>query len=185
MLLTMPRFNAAFDGDLETIKTLTLTSWDDAKEEVPLKIAVYDQNRNNPFSLAFSRGHYNVAKAVLEIAQAQYAPEEKPKTRYRLQAADEHEGYSDDDSESSDDESVHSADSHPRIVSQLVDAQFTIENVGQVSMKVNSRTKPLEMVGWASPFSSTYHRLPARFRRLTDPCSCHLGQRHAGLEVPS
>lgn len=151
----MLRFNAAFNGDLETIKTLTLTSWDDAKEEVPLKIAVYDQSRNNPFSLAFDRGHFDVARAVLEIAHAQYAPEEKPKTRYRMQAADEDERHSEySDSECSDDESVHSADSRPRIASQLVDAQFTIENVGQVSMKVNSRTKPLEMVGWASPFLS-------------------------------
>lgn len=148
----MQRFDAAFHGDLGTIKTLTLTSWDEAKEEAPLKIAVWDQSGNNPFSLAFSRGHYDVAKAVLEIAQAQYAPEEKPKTRYRMQAADEHSDYSDDDSECSDEESVHSTDSHPRIYSQIVDAQFTIDNVGQVSMKVNSRTKPLELAQLSSPF---------------------------------
>ncbi len=151
--LTVRRFNASFTGDLETIKTLTLTSWDEAKEEAPLKIAVYDQRRNNPFSIALSRGHYDVAKGILEIVKAQYAPEEKPKTRYRMQAADEDSEYSDDNSECSE-ESGSSADTNPRIHSQIVDAQFTIENIGQVSMKVNSRTKPLEVVGWASPLSS-------------------------------
>ncbi|KAK4153422.1 ankyrin repeat-containing domain protein [Chaetomidium leptoderma] len=141
-------FNAAWDGDLETIKALTLASWDDAKEEAPLKIAAYDQDRNNPFSLAFSRGHFKVAKAVLEIAQAQYAPEQKPKARYRMEAADEHSEYSDDGSECPDD------DSGPRIYSEIVDGQFTIDNVGQVSMKVNSRTKPLEIVNWTTPLST-------------------------------
>ncbi|GAB1310959.1 Ankyrin repeat protein [Madurella fahalii] len=136
-------FNAAWNGDLETIKMLTLTSWDDAKEEPPLKIAVYDQSGNNPFSLAFSRHHYDVAKAVLEIAHAQYVPEEKPKTRYR---EDMH-----DDPEYSDGESVATDDSGPNIYGHIIDAQFTIENVGQVSMKVNSRTKPQEMVEWTSP----------------------------------
>lgn len=147
-MLTASRFEAAWDGDLETIKALTLASWDDAKEEAPLKIAAYDQDRNNPFSLAFSRGHFKVAKAVLEIAQAQYAPEEKPKARYRMNVADEHSEYSDDDSECSDD------NSRPRIYSEIVDGQFTIDNVGLVSMKVNSRTKPLEIVNWTSPLRS-------------------------------
>ncbi|KAK3906939.1 hypothetical protein C8A05DRAFT_40270 [Staphylotrichum tortipilum] len=142
-------FNAAFNGDLETIKTLTLSSWDDAKEQAPLKIAVHDQNRNNPFSLAFTRGHYDVAKAILEIAQAQYVPEEKAKTRYTMEATDEYSEYS-DDSDCSDQESVHSTESRPRIYRQIVDAQFTIENIGEVSMKVNSRTKPLEIINWGS-----------------------------------
>ncbi|KAK4105306.1 ankyrin [Parathielavia hyrcaniae] len=142
-------FNAAWTGDLETIKKLTLTSWDDAKEEAPLKIAVHEHG-NNPFSLAFSRGHFHVAKAVLEIAQAQYAPEEKPKARYRMQAADEESEYSDDDSDCSDDGSVQS-DSGPRIYREILGGQYTIDNVGQVSMKVNSRTRPLEMITWTNP----------------------------------
>jgi ankyrin repeat protein len=141
-------FNAAFKGDLDTIKKLTLASWDDAKEEAPLKIAVYDQQYNNPFSLAYAHGHYDVAKAVLEIAQAQYSPEEKPKTRYTMQTADDE--YSGDDS---DDASMHSDDSGPKIQSRIIDGQFTIDNVGQLSMKVNSRTKPLQMVGWTSPLN--------------------------------
>jgi hypothetical protein len=125
-----------------------LTSWDDAKEEAPLQIAIRGQGSNNPFSVAFSRGHYSVAKAILEIAQAQYTPEAKPKTRYTMQAA---EDASDDDSQCSGDESVASDDAKPKIYSHIVDTQFTIDNVGQVSMQVKSRIKPLEMAGWESP----------------------------------
>lgn len=90
-----------------------------------------------------------MAKAVLEIAQAQYAPEDKPKTRYRMQPAEEDSEYSDDNSDCLDDRSTHSDDSTPRIYSHIVDDQFTIDNVGQVSMQVNSRTKPQEMLAWA------------------------------------
>ncbi|KAK3937074.1 Ankycorbin [Diplogelasinospora grovesii] len=130
-------FEAAWSGDLGKIKTLTLTCWDEDKQEAPLKIAVRDDDSNNPFSLAFFRGHYNVAKAILEIAQAQYSPEEQVKTRYTMEQG-----------EYSDDESVCSDGSEPRIYAEIVDDQFTIENVGQVSMKVNSRTKPQEMLNW-------------------------------------
>lgn len=134
-----------------------MTSWDDAKEEAPLKIAVYDQGSQNPFSLAYNRGHYGVAKAVLEIVQAQYSPGEKSKTRYRMEDdADCDDEYSeDDDSENEpDDVSMHGDDSRPRIYGHIVDEHFTIDNVGQVSMKVNSRTKPLDMVAWTSPLTS-------------------------------
>ncbi len=157
------RFNAAFNGDLETIKSLTLGSWDDAKEEAPLKIAVHDQHRNNPFSLAYTRGHYDVAKAILEIAQAQYVPEEAAKTRYTMEANEENSEYS-DDSDCSDSESVLSTGSHPRIYRQIVDAQFTIENIGEVSMKVNSRTKPMEMIGWKYHLGSECIPVPSSLK---------------------
>lgn len=121
-----------------------MTSWDEEKTEAPLKIAV-NNNRNNPFSLAFFRGHYDVAKAVLEIAKAQYAPEDKPKTRFRMDANE-----SDDDEEYSDEDDSASSDaSEPRIYSHIVDGDYTVENVGQISMKVNSRTKPLQFLGWS------------------------------------
>ncbi|KAL2178848.1 uncharacterized protein P884DRAFT_122778 [Thermothelomyces heterothallicus CBS 202.75] len=133
------------NSDLETIKVLTLASWtsENGKDEAPLKIAVYDQNSKNPFSLAYSRGHYDAAKAFLEIAHAQYAPEDKSKTRYTMDHADEYSDYSDDD-----DASTSSDEGRPTIYSHIVDNVFTIENVGEVSMKVDSRTKPLQMVDW-------------------------------------
>jgi ankyrin repeat protein len=134
-------FEAAWSGDLDKIKALTLVSWDHENNEPPLQIAVNDGS-NSPFSLAYMSGHLDVAKAVLEIAQAQYVPEEKPVTRYRMQSIEEDE--EDEDDPTNDDD-------EPRIYGHIVDDQFTIDNVGQVSMQVKSRTKPLTMLGWAFP----------------------------------
>lgn len=141
------RFEAAWSGDLKKIKLLTLTSWDVQGEEPPLKIAVRDTAGNNPFSLAFHRGHYDVAKTILEIVQLQYAPEEKPKTRYRMVNDDDDECDTDYDSEVDEEND----DMEPRIQVEIVDQRVTIENVGQVSMKVKSKTKPLEVLDWICP----------------------------------
>ncbi|KAK7719672.1 hypothetical protein SLS64_001851 [Diaporthe eres] len=135
-------FEAAWSGDLDKIKALTLVPWDPENNEPPLQIAVNDRS-NSPFSLAYMRGHLDVAQAILEIAQAQYVPEERPVTRYRMQTSEEEDEEDEDDSMSDDDE--------PRIYGQIVDDQFTIENVGQVSMQVKSRVKPLKMLDWTFP----------------------------------
>lgn len=135
-------FEAAWCGDLDKIKALTLVSWDPENNEPPLQIAVNDRS-NSPFSLAYMRGHLDVAKAILEIAQAQYVPEDKPVTRYRMQTSEEEDEEDEDDSMDDDDE--------PRIQGEIVDEQFTIDNIGQVSMQVKSRIKPLKMLEWAFP----------------------------------
>lgn len=131
-------FEAAWVGDIDKIKKLTLTSWDDAQAEPPLAIAVHDQHNHSPFGIAFVRGHFDVARAVLGIAQAQYSPKDKVKTRFRMGGGGETPEYSGDDGD----------DSEPNIVSEVVNDQFTIENVGQVSMQVNSHTKPLDYLLW-------------------------------------
>ena len=120
----------------------TLEAWDDAKEEPPLKVAVTDNYSNNPFSLAFIRGHFDVAAAILDIARAQYSPEDAPKARFRMQEEDE----SDDESYDSECESDDS--DAPKLRKGIVGGDFTDDNIGQVSMKVNSRTKPLEILEW-------------------------------------
>ncbi|KAK0618316.1 hypothetical protein B0T17DRAFT_509862 [Bombardia bombarda] len=132
-------FEAAWSGDLEKIKLLTLTSWDDAKEEAPLSILVCDNQDNNPFSLAFSRGHHDVAKAILEIAAAQYSPREKPKTRYLMGAARD---------EDSDDDSEVGEGLEMEIYSEIIDDRFTIEDIGKVSMQVTSHHKPQQFGTW-------------------------------------
>ncbi|KAG8165309.1 hypothetical protein KVR01_005584 [Diaporthe batatas] len=137
-------FEAAWSGDLDTIKALTLVSWDPENNEPPLQIAVNDGS-NSPFSLAYMRGHLDVAKTILDIAQAQYVPAEKPVTRYRMQSSEDE--YSEDSDISMDDDD----DDEPRILGQIVDEHFTIDNVGQVSMQVKSRTKPLTMLNWSFP----------------------------------
>lgn len=122
-------------GDLDTIKALTLASWDPENNEPPLLVAVKDLN-TTPFLLAYFRGHHDVAKAILEIAQAQYMFEEEPTRLYRMQ----------------EDDIVEAEDngSNPDIYGEIVDQPSTIENVGQVSMRVKSHVRPLEMLRWES-----------------------------------
>ncbi|OAA62700.1 Ankyrin repeat-containing domain protein [Niveomyces insectorum RCEF 264] len=135
-------FEAAWLGDLRTIKSLTLAAWGDEKKEAPLNIAVQDNDGNHPFSLAFLRGHYKVAAAILEITQAQYAPEDGPKVRYEM-IDDVYDG-SDDDDDSSDD----GRGLYRRIVD---DEQFTIDNIGEINMRVQGKTTPLDVLAWSSP----------------------------------
>ena len=102
-------------------------------------VAIRDIVNNTPFSLAFLRGHYDVARAILEIVKAQWTPIEKEKVRYTMESRRD-----DEDSDDSDAYSVQSdSDAEPRIVSQKVDQQFTIDDLGKVSMTVKSHTKPL------------------------------------------
>lgn len=132
-------FDAVWNGDVTKVKKFTLTSWDDAKQQPPLKIAVEGHNGHNPFTLALHRGHYDLAKVVLEIAQAQYSPPEKTKTRYTINKSDEDDEEYDDDGGSSD-------GSAPRIVGETIDEQFTIDTIGQVSMQVKSHTLPVSLL---------------------------------------
>ncbi|KAI5862660.1 ankyrin [Durotheca rogersii] len=139
-------FEAAWAGDLETIKSLTLASWDADQQEPPLKVAVWDNSHNNPVSLAFLRGHYAVAKAILEIAQAQWAPADEKTTRFTMNG--DPEGESDGDSYNSD---CDSNEDGLGVREKVIEDQFTIENVGQVSMKVKSQTLASAVLTWATP----------------------------------
>lgn len=60
---------------------------DPDNDEPPLQIAVNDRN-NSPLSLAYLRGHMDVATAILKMAQAQYAPEERPHVRYSMRTSE-------------------------------------------------------------------------------------------------
>ncbi|KAI6632798.1 hypothetical protein MCOR14_007048 [Pyricularia oryzae] len=138
-------FEAAWDGDLETIKRFTLGAWDADRREAPLMISVKDKNYSNVFGLAFLRGHLRIAKAILEIAQAQYTPEEGTTTKFTMRDP----GYESEDSELPEGDT-----GGPRIYKLIVDEKFTIDNIGEISMQVKSRTKPLDMlVEGSSPFT--------------------------------
>ncbi|OHE91823.1 hypothetical protein CORC01_12897 [Colletotrichum orchidophilum] len=134
-------FEAAWSGDLEKIKSLTLQAWGKDQEEPPLKMAVNDSKDNNAFSLAYLRGHHDVAYAILEIVMAQYAPEDREANRYKLDTG----GPDDEDDEEYDSDAVSNDD--PKIIKEIVDKNFTIENIGQVSMQVKSTVKPLDFLG--------------------------------------
>lgn len=137
-------FQAAWDGDLATIKKLTLAPLGPDQKQPPLQIATMDSNNASPFSIAILRGHVDIAKAILEIAKAQYEPEEENELAKRYSIAPrEYESDYDDDgvSTDSDDEGI-------RVYGEIVDDQFTIENIGKVSLQVKSRVTPLAYLKW-------------------------------------
>ncbi|KAH0595957.1 hypothetical protein MHUMG1_06507 [Metarhizium humberi] len=125
---------AAWSGNLERIKELTLQAWGTERDQPPLKIVITDNSNNSPFSVAFLHGRFDVAKAILEIVNAQWSPADKDEVRYRIkqdQQDDEDDYYSDEDASEE-------SDSEPQIESRVIDKNFTIEDIGQVSMQVKS-----------------------------------------------
>lgn len=130
---------AAWVGDVEKIKSLSLQAWGPERDQPPLKITVSDGMGNTPFSIAFLRGHQEVARAILEIVKAQWSPVEKEKVRFKMETHDDDEEYSDEGSDASD-------DSEPRIVSEKVTQKFTIDDIGHVSMQVTSHVKPITVI---------------------------------------
>lgn len=147
-------FEACWTGDLAKIKALTLVPWDAEKKEAPLKMAVRDAANNTPFTIAWWRGHQDVARAILDIVHAQYSPAEKKEQRYRMR--EEYGGGSDEDEEDESDVSDRTSDAGNDLglLGQVVDKTFTIENVGQVSLQVESHTKVTDFLGWSSPVFS-------------------------------
>lgn len=123
-------FEAAWNGDLNTIKSLTLGMWGASQEQPPLEIAVSDEQDLTCLTIAILRGHTHIAKPILEIVQAQYRPNE-PKAQKRFEV--------DIDTVASDD----GDDEDLNIVSHTVDDQFTHETIGEVTMKVESKVTPL------------------------------------------
>ncbi|OAA55763.1 Ankyrin repeat-containing domain protein [Cordyceps fumosorosea ARSEF 2679] len=67
---------AAWAGDLNRLNSMTLEAWGPGKGQAPLKVAIVDNSGNSPFSLAFLRGHHDVARTILEIAKVQWPSSE-------------------------------------------------------------------------------------------------------------
>ncbi|GFF78963.1 hypothetical protein IFM61392_10056 [Aspergillus lentulus] len=133
-------FEAAWCGDLETIKSLTLGTWGPDKQRPPLEIATKDQRNFHPFNIAVLRGHLDVAKAIIAIAQVQYKPQdEQENVRYRLRAT------TNNDDDYSCDEGDDNSDGLD-IERQILDEEFTIDNIGEVKTQVESRTSPLSLL---------------------------------------
>jgi hypothetical protein len=80
-------FEAAWNNDLETIKSLTLGKWSSdngIQLNSPLKIAVQDGNGFSPFSIAALRGHHDVARKIVEICATQYHKDDGLSTKQRF-----------------------------------------------------------------------------------------------------
>ncbi|UNI14911.1 hypothetical protein JDV02_001490 [Purpureocillium takamizusanense] len=132
---------AAWSGDLDRIKSMTLEAWGPEKDRAPLKMSISDKSQNSPFSVAFLKGHKDVAHAILEIVKAQWSAPEKENLRYKMEQEDD-----DDEDENDSEDSANDDDDQPRIVSENLDKTFTIEDIGKVSMQVKSHDKPLDIL---------------------------------------
>jgi hypothetical protein len=114
-------------------------------------ISVDDGERNSIFGIAILRGHYDLARALVEICYAQFQlPEEDDikKSRYRLANGDE-----EDQSDTSD----------IPLYEEIVDDRFTIENIGEVSTQVKSSVSPLQfMARGAQTWSYVKQFLPEK-----------------------
>lgn len=108
--------------------------WGSLNEQAPLEIAVTDKQGLSALSISIMRGHFAVARAILQILHVQYKVKE-PRGRKRFEIdVDEHS----DDCDDSDGENE-----DLNIVSDIVDDTFTHENIGEVTSQVESNTSPL------------------------------------------
>ncbi len=95
-------FEAAWTNDLDAIKALTLAPWSSALGDMqndPLKISVCDFAGFSPFSIAVLRGHYELAKQIIDICRLQYLKEDGTSLKRRWTTIEP-----DNDSEYSDGE---------------------------------------------------------------------------------
>ncbi|EPE25948.1 Ankyrin repeat-containing protein [Glarea lozoyensis ATCC 20868] len=135
-------FEAAWNGDVETVKSMTLAPWESGNERLslsPLQIAIQDSNGFSPFSIAVLRGHRDLARRIIEICLVQYHKDDNKGQRQRWQMITENEEDTDD---SDDDNEV------LPIFSELVSDKFTVDNLGDVSYMVKSSVMPLTMINW-------------------------------------
>ena len=132
-------FEAAWKGDISTVKGLTLGAWGGDHE--PLQIAVKDLQGFSPLSIAVLRGHTDLAKVVLEIAAVQYQPnEKKDHYKYTIRPDDEDESEMDRDDDSEE----------VNVVSELVDNEYTINDITTLADRTRSKVSPLQLLTWHS-----------------------------------
>ncbi|KAL2787676.1 hypothetical protein BJX66DRAFT_280088 [Aspergillus keveii] len=130
-------FEAAWTGDLDTIKKLTTTVSDDASYQTPLEIAICDSRGYSAFTIAVIRGHLDVAYGIIAIAAAQYKPPEEKQARYRMRQYDSDDDYTESDDDESD---------GLQLEEEIVETEFTIDTVGQIKTEVESKTNPVAIL---------------------------------------
>ncbi|PLN86818.1 ankyrin [Aspergillus taichungensis] len=117
-------FEAAWQGDLNTVKRLTLAKWGEGGKQDPLLISGYEYNMQmSPLAIAIVRGHRTLARVILEIGQIQYNPPKENETNVRYRINDDLEIYS-----------------------EVVDDQFTVEEIGEAVTPVECHMTAMMMM---------------------------------------
>jgi ankyrin repeat protein len=159
-------FEAAWIGDLDRIVELTTSPRGEKKDQPPLKITARENHGHTPFDIAMLRGHVDVALAMLDIVQAQYAPH-LTKVSYAIGSEDE-----DSDYEGSEDEESIDGDS-PRLnlyerLPASVRNQFTIEDIGQISTSVKGILSPVHLLRRLLPLRSIVNISKINIDKIVD-----------------
>jgi ankyrin repeat protein len=137
-------FDAAWNGDLGIVRELTTEPQGENKDEPPLLIAVTDGLGNSPFSVAILRGHLDMAMTILAIASAQYVPEKKDRS-YEMDDSGDGEDSEYDGAGSESGGESRAIMLHERLPPSVRN-QFTIDDIGQLSLLVQSQRSPLTLL---------------------------------------
>lgn len=111
--------------------------WGPDKQMSPLVISVNESMGASPFSIAVLRGHFDVAKAILQIVRAQYKPKAATRQTYHMQ--------SDDEEDESDAGGTQEEDGL-QITGEGVCDELTIDNIGEVATQAESNVSPLDVL---------------------------------------
>ncbi|KAI4277467.1 MAG: hypothetical protein LQ337_001740 [Flavoplaca oasis] len=130
-------FEAAWEGDDKKIKALTMAQWGPDGQMKPLHVSNADAKGFTPFTIAVYRRHFETAKMILGIADAQFKiPEsnDASRRRYKIASEDEYSGSDDSHSDNLD------------ITYDVVDEVYTHDNVAALQESVGSRNSAADML---------------------------------------
>lgn len=144
-------FEMVWSGDIQGIKSRTLSRWGPERRNEPLKISVYDSlYGNTPVMIALRQKRFDLARMLLQIAKAQYRPKDH-KVNYYVDRDD----YSDVCSEHS------SPASEYYIASETFDDTYELGDVTHIPDEARSDITALQLLR-----HSTDH--------LSSVCECKL-----------
>lgn len=132
-------FEAVWQGDIKTVKRLTLQPRTDQKGKSlsPLAVAIVDVQNNSPFAIALSRGHYELARTIYRIAEAQYRPPHCQQSSPKNSNGSESDEFSELSEETDEDwADEQCADHIEKIVAFLADDEITTNEVRKMHLKI-------------------------------------------------
>lgn len=113
-------------------------------------MSVNDRFELSPFAIAVVRGHLDLAKIILEIADAQYLPKswEPKRRRYEIVI----DADSDDETNSTASNEEHGIG----VRFDLVDEQYTIDDIRDVANVIKSTVSPLTILRYRHSNTSSF-----------------------------
>lgn len=131
-------FESVWSGNISDIKACTLTRWGPNKDKEPLKVSISESLYGNTLvAIALQHKRFDLAKMLLQIAQAQYRPKDE-KVNY----------YIDRDSSDNDSEHGGSDGSDYYVGTETIDDTYELGDVTHVPDEARTTVTPLEILRW-------------------------------------